>query len=514
MLRSFYTLCFLLIIIGCTPNNSRHTEVVTDSLWVDVTTTYLPKMEQWTNRVEVVDLNEDDWPDLIFANGGNYSEPGPPERSRIFINKGENERFTEISDQVFGAATYYARVIKGADLNGDGHKDIFVGNTYQTQSQLFFGQGDLSYKNVTATHLPESLNSFGDLEFGDVDFDGDLDIVLADWGPGNNMQNQGGRTVLWLNDGKGRFTDVTSNQMPEILVQFSWDLELIDYDNDFDLDIFVSCKRCGTSRMYVNDGKGFFEDKRGLPAYTNNYEFEAMDVNKDGYLDLLTINDGEIVDGVAYSRREHLFLNDSGRVYKDFTTSHWTNEQNNGEDDNNIVYLDYDSDGDPDFLIGSLTGEDRLLINDGEGRFKLKNSILVGAPTPHTLSLMLGDINRDNKMDIIMAQGEGESDIDERIFLGYNILADSAKPIIANVKVSKDSDTSDWLIQARIHDHKSPLMDHEWQSIHLLDTVTSESIALNWYGEYLFWAGTDKNPKGLQLIAIDAAGNKRVTVLD
>ncbi|MGH9361995.1 MAG: CRTAC1 family protein, partial [Thermoanaerobaculia bacterium] len=38
--------------------------------------------------------------------------------------------------------------------------------------------------------------------------DGDLDLVLADWGPGNNMTNDGGLTRLWLNDGAGRFLDV------------------------------------------------------------------------------------------------------------------------------------------------------------------------------------------------------------------------------------------------------------------------------------------------------------------
>jgi hypothetical protein len=54
---------------------------------------------------------------------------------------------------------------------------------------------------------------------GDADGDGDLDIILADWGSGNPMQNDGGRTMLWLNDGRG-FTDATAERMPNA-VRFS-----------------------------------------------------------------------------------------------------------------------------------------------------------------------------------------------------------------------------------------------------------------------------------------------------
>ena len=56
-------------------------------LWTDVTEHVLPETREWTNRVEVADLDGDGRPDLLFANGGDYSEPGEPERNRVFFNR-------------------------------------------------------------------------------------------------------------------------------------------------------------------------------------------------------------------------------------------------------------------------------------------------------------------------------------------------------------------------------------------------------------------------------------------
>jgi hypothetical protein len=476
-------------------------------LWEDATEKYLPKTAEWTNRVEVADINGDNRVDLIFANGGDYSEPGALESSRVFLNQGPDAQFLEVTEEIFGEEKSYARVIKVRDLNGDGNPDILVGNTFQTQSELYLGLGKGKFERVTETHLPALLASVGDIEFGDADDDGDLDIIFADWGPGSNMENSGGRTRLWLNDGSGVFTDVTETQMPDILIQFSWDLEFFDFDNDFDLDIAVSCKQCGSSRLFVNDGKGNFTNKHLLPTYTNNYEFEVMDVDGDGFLDMVTVNDGEIVDQKSWSRIEHIFRNDSAKRFIDATSQLWPASENNGEDDNNVVFLDFDSDGDPDFLLSSLTGEDRLLVNDGTGKFKLRQSILSGDPTPHTLSLVLGDINQDGKMDIIMGQGEGEEIIEERIFIGSSIQPDIATPKISHVKMEEVSPGT-FTVKARIHDHKSPNMPQDWNSVDLL--INDQEVPLNWYGENL-WKATVLNKTKTdtwEICATDAAGNK------
>lgn len=480
---------------------------VDEVLWEDMTEKYLPKTAEWTNRVEAADLNGDGRIDLIFANGGDYSEPGALESSRIFINQGPDALFLEVTEDIFGDSKFYARVIKVRDLNGDGNPDILVGNTFQTQSELYLGLGQGKFKRVTETHLPNLLASVGDVEFGDADDDGDLDIIFADWGPGSNMNNIGGRTRLWLNDGSGVYTDVTETQMPNILIQFSWDLEFFDFDNDFDPDIAVSCKQCGSSRIFVNDGKGNFTDKRLVPAYTNNYEFEIMDVDGDGFLDLVTVNDGEIVDQKTWSRIEHVFRNDSAKRFIDATSLLWPTSENTGEDDNNVVFLDFDSDGDSDFLLSSLTGEDRLLVNDGSGKFKLRQSIMSGDPTPHTLSLVLADINSDGKIDLIMGQGEGEEIIEERIFIGTTVKADTSAPKISHSQL-KEIAPGTFTLKARIHDYKSPNMPQDWQSVVLL--VNNQEVPLNWYGENL-WKVTvrDKTKTDTwKICATDAAGNK------
>ncbi len=476
-------------------------------LWIDETKKYLPTTAEWTNRVEVADINGDNRLDLLFANGGNYSEPGALEPSRIFINQGPDSMFREVTNEIFGENKFYVRVIKVRDLNQDQIPDMLIGTTFQTQSELYLGIGAGSFKRVTSAQLPNSVASVGDLEFGDVDDDGDLDMVLADWGSGSNMENSGGLTRLWLNNGKGFFTDVTTAQMPAIPIQFSWDVEFIDFDNDFDLDIVISCKRCGTSRAFANNGKGFFKNLRMLPAYTNNYEFEVMDVNKDGFLDLVTVNDGEIVNQQSWSRREHLFLSESGKIFNDATPTHWSDSENIGEDDNNIAFLDFDSDGDADFLLSSLTGEDRLLVNNGSGKFKLQQPVLNGDPTPHTLSMVLGDINNDKKMDIIMGQGEGTEIIEERIFIGSQIKTDEAAPIISHHRLEEET-PGNFTVKARIHDNKSPNMPQDWESVELL--VNKQTIPLIWYGENLWKTTVQNKMKGdrWEICATDYAGNK------
>jgi hypothetical protein len=478
------------------------------ALWHDATDVVLDSTAEWTNKVELADLDGDGLVDLLFANGGDYSEPGAPELNRVFRNRGAGERFEEITEAVLGTAPDLTRVIRARDLNGDGHVDIFVGNTYQTQSRLFMGEGGGRFVERTATHLPRTPLSLGDVAVGDVDGDGTLDLVLADWGPGNNMTNDGGRTRLWLNDGTGIFTDVTGQRMPQTLVRFSWDIELVDVDNDLALDIVVSCKRCAGSMLFRNDGMGTFrEDPRALPQYTNNYELEAMDLDGDGFLDLVTINDGDIVGERGSSRREHVFRNAGDGTFRDATDVWWPDEENIGEDDNVVAFLDFDSDGDADFLIGSLSGPDRLLVNDGTGRLSVATDVFDGAETPGTLGMAVGDLDADGRLDVVQSQGEHPTAVQERIFFGRGLASDTTPPVVTLARAVGFGGAL--LVRARVHDRKSPTLPTEWRSVEVLYEVQGErgSEPMVWYGEYLWRAIVPPDATALEVCATDAAGN-------
>ena len=506
-------------------------ETARADLWRDVTEAALGvETGEWSNKTDLADIDGDGDVDLLFANGSAYSEPGEPQLNGVWINQGPDgagvPQFKDVSAEVLGEDGDFSRVIKGRDVNGDGIVDLIVGNTYETQSRLYLGMGGGTFEERTDL-LPQMDASVGDLEVGDVDGDGDLDIVLADWGLDDGgvlldpFTARGARPLIWLNELSGdakAFVDA-SELIEDVPVAWAWEIELIDVDGDFDLDIMASSKVGAGSNLYLND-EGKFRASNALPQFTNNYDFEPMFITLPGQdsasLAVVTINDGTQASDNRFDLRERIFVADTQGAFEDVTADLWPDAHNKGEDDNMVVVLDFDSDGDPDFLIGALgDGADRLHVNAlaTEGHFALDENVGLSSglgDTPGTLGIALADLNGDGKLDVVQSQGElGDP---ERIYLGDEIAPDTAPPIIQGTRTLSHEGELVGIV-ARVHDNKSPSRAHDWTSVSLIVSVDGTDVATHdmlWMGEFLWRADTGALPEGAQfrVCATDAAGNE------
>ncbi len=192
-----------------------------------------------------------------------------------------------------------------------------------------------------------------DLKLGDVDRDGDLDMVLTWDNPlsvsafGLYSGNDPARvaTRVLTNDGSGAFTDVTSSWLPPGLSPEWWHasrLVLHDLDGDFDLDLVMTLDRnleahLGTSsttrhalRVLRNDGSptGFVDvTATSLPSFSGTSSSDDLrgdaltveDVDGDGNLDILVGTTSAIFDGTGPGERlrsTRLLLGDGALVFR------------------------------------------------------------------------------------------------------------------------------------------------------------------------------------------------------
>jgi enediyne biosynthesis protein E4 len=240
----------------------------------------------------------------------------------------------------------------------------------------------------------------------DIDNDGDVD-VLALSGAGN---------ALYLNDGKGRFTDVTE------AAGLGWKRAdgrpgeprqpiIADFDNDGLEDILITYVD-DAHRLYRNLGNARFEDVtsrcrlggKGLvggPA-------TALDFDKDGLLDLYIGYFGDYLKGElpTLARRNNnalpdkLFRNKGNFVFEDVSAG--SGVENNGWAQS-IGHLDFDGDGWEDLICGNDFGTNAWYRNLGNGTFEDVSSKIGTDKPSYTMNVGITDLNRDGFPDVYIS---------------------------------------------------------------------------------------------------------------
>ena len=343
--------------------------------FTDVTGARMPAGSWLTPIVRLGDVDGDRDPDIVLGGG----------QDRLYLNDGTGH-FTDATAGRLPIVTRWTSAIAMDDVDGDGDLDLALGNDGQNRLYVNDGRGD--FTDVSASHLPTDGDPTKAMLLDDVDGDGDRDLVCGNHALLQGQHMVGQQNRLYLNDGAGRFTDVTASHMP---VDADWNLALALGDVDGDLDLDLVCGN-GADRLYLNDGAGRFTDATATRLPPQSGPTTALvlgDVGGDGHLDL--------VGNGFYQDR--LYLNDGHGHFVDATTwrSQWLGEQ---PDLGSTVLVDVDGDGDLDAVqYGWYPGVE---INDGLGNFVEATG--AGMPVVATM-IALGDVDSDGDVDLVVANG-------------------------------------------------------------------------------------------------------------
>jgi len=324
------------------------------------------------------------------------------------------------------------RVVCWGDYNSDGYPDALTSkivwiDTFPKKDTCFIilyentGPPDFALVDVSSEQglgFPILDRQLNDPAWLDYDSDGRLDFFFSSYEfvPLNSEDDypywSGHEDYLFRNTGSG-FEDVSKSagiRAGGTDTLCARGVSVADYDNDGDVDIFVSVYRLQPNILWRNNGSGEFtnvaEEAGVIGIFKDDYYGHNIgaawgDYNSDGYLDLFTPITHH--SGYPGDYTSHLWSS-SGPPDWEFTDHFAESGMKNSEIGSAPVWVDYDNDGDLDLywlnLYGSPGKQGWLYRNDGENSFT-DVTFPVGIKTWGSKSYVLWvDINEDGRMDV------------------------------------------------------------------------------------------------------------------
>lgn len=374
------------------------------------------------NQLRVGDFNGDRLDDLlVIRTRTDLGETAIP--LQILAGDGKGN-FTDATASLFkGGAAYvnYVPRIFAADFNKDGITDIFAPDFGLDKEPFPGGQNSLFLSNRAtgllenaSANLPQGLKQNHGTALGDINRDGNIDILVNALNESTGNANQ-----ILINDGAGRFTPMQS-LLPASLRQPAYDpghtwsmLRDLNGDGWDDMVLGTWKPNPDPSLVLLNDGKGSFAQATplALPRPGGFDEvvigIETIDLNGDALPDLMlsVTNDGSH-DEFYKLPYIQLLVNEGEGRFRDETEMRLP--QSKTPQDSIAWYhsataVDLDGDGFQDIVADANGLSSRVYMNDGSGRFTLGWS---GAPNQHVVAL---DVNRDGKTDLVEATAAGFS---------------------------------------------------------------------------------------------------------
>jgi len=318
--------------------------------------------------------------------------------NRLYSNNGITKFDLISSGDAIPSGNNFSGIAWG-DYDNDGNIDLYVTSMNGTNS-LLRNLGDGHFERILNSATTKDGGSFLSCNWVDYDNDGNLDLFVTASGTGFTP-GSGNRNLLYKNNGDGNFTKITDNAISSQST-FTSNAGFADFDNDGDLDLFLT--EWGKDNwLFENNGDGSYTKISGTEVNSNkNISISCSwgDYDNDGFLDLFVGNGST---STTVKQENFLFHNNGNKTFTKITTGDIAGYKG-------CVWTsawgDVDNDGDIDLYVGTIYENVELLyINNGDGTFTYKNEFEPSARDIGTgiTGASFGDFNNDGFIDLLVA---------------------------------------------------------------------------------------------------------------
>ncbi len=376
------------------PPESRFTDISAESGvdFVHVNGAYGERLlpETMGGGVAVLDYDQDGLQDLLFVNSGTWpwrEQPPPPVAVGLYRNLGNGKFSNQTDGSGLQTPGLYGMGVAVADINGDGHPDLFLSGL--GKNRLFINQQDGRFEDISESAGVSGADDAWSTSasFFDYDKDGDLDLFVANYvvwsrdidlqvdyrltgigrayGPPTNYA--GTQSYLYRNDGELKFSDVSEQA-----------------------------------------GIHVFNDATGKPA-GKALGVHPSDLDGDGWTDILVSND---------TVRNFVFLNRGDGSFEESGLLTGLAFDNSGKATGamGVDAAAYNNDKDLAVAVGNFSNEmsSFYVARDGDPFFT-DEAIISGIGADSRLALSFGlfffDYDLDGRLDLLQTNGHVEIDI-------------------------------------------------------------------------------------------------------